>query len=144
MSLIERGRIIHVGQLQSGVSKAGKNWQKQQFVLETDGQYPKKVSFNLMNDRIAQAQIQMGQTVEIDADAESREYQGKWYTDINAWRVNNLGFVATSAPVQTQAVYQQQAPQGYQQPQYQQDAVAQTNAGNNNPFPQQDSSDLPF
>ena len=105
-----KGKIIHIGQIMSGVSKAGKSWKKQEFALETEGQYPKKVAFSVMNDRIDQSNIQMGQSVEIEVDAQSREYQGKWYTELTAWRINNFGFVQ---PTQQQPVYQQQAPQGY-------------------------------
>ena len=117
-----RGKIIVVGPTENGVSKSGKQWRKQLYVLETEGQYPKKVAFNVMNDNIEKFAIQMGQTVEAEIDIESREYQGKWYTNNGtAWRVNNLGFVSYQQPFgqgaypqpQQQPVYQQQAPQGY-------------------------------
>jgi hypothetical protein len=118
-----RGKVCTIGQLQSGVSKTkGTPWKKQEFVIETEGQYPKKVAFSMMNDKIDNANIQMGQTIEIEVDAQSREYNGRWYTELTAWRVNNLGF--TAAP-QQQAVYQQQAPQGYQQPTYPQQQAPQ-------------------
>ena len=130
---------MYVAPIQSGVSKAGKNWQKQLYVLETEGQFAKKIAFSLMGDRIAQFAIQMGETVEIDADADSREYNGKWYTEINAWRVNKIAY--TSAPAQSQPVYQQQPPQGYQQPTYTQPAPAQPATAN--PFPSNDDG-LPF
>lgn len=142
MSMKEKGRIVYIAPIQSGVSKAGKNWQKQLYALETDGQYPKKIAFSIMNDKIALAAIQMGHTVEIEADAESREYQGKWYTEIIAWRINNHGFVQPSTPAQSQPVYQQQPPQGFEEPRYAQSAPAQTQSAN--PFPQQPSDDLPF
>lgn len=125
-----KGKIIHVGQVMSGVSKAGKPWKKQEFALETDGQYPKKVAFSILNDKVDQSNIQMGQIVEIEVDASSREYQGKWFTELNAWRINNLGM---AQPVQQQPVYQQTAPAGYQQPQYP-----------SNPAPQNNGSNLPF
>lgn len=120
------GQVIFVGPLSEGVSKKGNPWKKQEYVIQTDEQYPKKVAFSILNDKIAQAQIQMGHTVEIKVNAQSREYQGKWYTELTAWRINNKGVV--SAPHQGQPVYQQEAPQGYQQPQYQSNPPQ----GNNN------------
>lgn len=126
-----RGKIICIGQNESGVSRSGKNWQKQTYVLETEGQYPKKVAFAIMNDKITQANIQMGQTVEVEIDAESREYQGKWYTNLTAWRINNLGFV--QQPQNQQPVYQQAAPQGYS-----------ATTPQANPLPQNNNSDLVF
>lgn len=107
-----RGKITHVLSPQSGVSKAGKQWMKQEFVLETEGQYPKKVAFTIFGEeKIRKAQLQQGHTVEIEVDAESREYNGKWYTDLNAWRVNNLSVGGTYQNPQN--VYQQTPPTGY-------------------------------
>lgn len=102
-----RGKIIRIGTPFSGVSSAGKEWKRQEFVLETAGQYPKKVAFSLMNDRIDKAQIQLGHEVEIEVDADSREYNGKWYTTLTAWRINNHSVIAP------QNTYQQTAPNGY-------------------------------
>lgn len=108
-----QGRVIYVGQIQTGVSKnSGKTWRKQEYAIETQGQYPKKVAFSVMNDKIEQFNIQMGLTIDIDVDAQSREYNGKWYTELTAWRVNNLGM--TNQPQNNNPVAQQQAPQGYQ------------------------------
>lgn len=107
-----RGKVIFVGQMTDGTRKKdGQPWKKQEYVIETDGQYPKKVAFSLMNDKIDKAAIQMGQTLEVDVDAQSREYNGKWYTELTAWRVSNLGIV--QQPQNMNSVYQQQAPQGY-------------------------------
>ena len=83
-----KGKIIHVLPLQEGVSKAGNPWKKQEYVLETHDQYPKKVCFQLFGaDRIAQAAIQPGEELTVFFDIESREYQGRWFTNINAWKV---------------------------------------------------------
>ena len=72
------GKIIAVLPEQGGVSKNGNEWKKQEYVLETHDQYPKKVCFQLFGaDRIAQAAIQPGE----------EQYMGKWYTNINAWKV---------------------------------------------------------
>lgn len=109
-----RGRIIHCLGENSGTSKAGKAWRKAEYVLETEGQYPKKVKFSIMNERIDQANLQVGCTAEIEIDAESREWQGKWYTDLTAWKINNMGFYQQAPQPQQQPVYQQQTPPGYE------------------------------
>ena len=90
------GKIIAVLPLQGGVSKAGNEWKKQEYVLETHDQYPKKVCFQLFGaDRIAQAAIQPGEELTVSFDIDSREYQGRWYTSINAWKVERT--TATAA-----------------------------------------------
>ena len=82
------GRIIAVLPVQGGISKNGNEWKKQEYVLETHDQYPKKVCFQIFGaDRIDQA------------DIDSREYQGRWFTNINAWKVERpMAAAPQSAP----------------------------------------------
>ena len=83
------GRIIAVLPEQGGVSKTGNEWKKQEYVLETQDQYPKKVCFQIFGaDKISQAAIQMGELLTVSFDIDSREYQGRWFTNINAWKVD--------------------------------------------------------
>ncbi len=76
--------------LSSGQSANG-GWRKQEYVLETAGQYPKKVCFMAWGDKIDQFNIKQGETVEVSVDLESREYNGRWYTDVKAWKVSKDG-----------------------------------------------------
>lgn len=82
------GAIIKVGEIQEGVSKAGNNWVKQEYVLQTMGEYPKTIAFNLMGKRVPEYPMQLGEVVTISFDINSREYNGRWYTDITAWAVS--------------------------------------------------------
>lgn len=70
----------------SGESKNGP-WRKQEFVLETGGQYPKQVCLIMWGDNIDQFGIREGETLTAHIDIASREYNGRWYTDVKAWRV---------------------------------------------------------
>ncbi|MCD8044821.1 MAG: DUF3127 domain-containing protein [Tannerellaceae bacterium] len=82
------GKIIAVLPAQGGTSKTGNEWKKQEYVIETHDQYPKKVCFQIFGaDKIEQANIQAGEELKVFFDIESREYQGRWFTNINAWRV---------------------------------------------------------
>lgn len=105
-----QGRIIQVLPLQSGVAKAsGKEWKKQDYVIETSEQYPKKVCFCLWGDAIDRTNLLAGEDVTVQIDIESREFNGRWYTEVKAWRVDR-GLVSPSQQPQQQA-YQQPAPQ---------------------------------
>lgn len=107
------GKIIAVLPEQSGTSKAGNEWKKQEYVLETHDQYPKKVCFQLFGaDRIAQANIQPGEEVTVSFDIESREWQGRWFTNINAWKVDRPAAQAAAAPagMMPESFAQQAAP----------------------------------
>jgi hypothetical protein len=80
------GKVIKVLPLQSGQGKNG-TWKKQEYVIETEGQYPKKICFSLWGERIDNANIKEGEQITISFDVESREYEGKWYTQVTAWKV---------------------------------------------------------
>lgn len=80
------GRIILDLPLQQGTSKAGNAWMKKEWVLETPGQYPKKVKFHVFGqDRINANPFEVGRDYTIQYDIESREFNGRWYTDISVY-----------------------------------------------------------
>ena len=80
------GKITHVLEEKSGTSARGP-WRKQEYVIETLGEYPKQVCFMVWGDKIDQFEIAEGQELTVHFDLESREYNGRWYTDVKAWRV---------------------------------------------------------
>ena len=80
------GKIIALLPGQSGQGKNG-TWKKQEYILETTGQYPKKVCFSIWGDKIDQFAVKQGESVEISFDVESREYNQRWYTELRAFRV---------------------------------------------------------
>ena len=79
-----KGKIISVLEEKSGEGKNG-TWKSQDAVLETTGQYPKKVSFNMYGDKITPLKI--GQEVTVSFDIESKEFNGRWFTNLKAWKV---------------------------------------------------------
>lgn len=83
-----KGTVIQVLAIQTGTGKNGE-WKKQEFIIETDGQYPKKICISLWGDKVGT--IQSGQIVDVQIDAESREYNGRWYTELKAWKFDIVG-----------------------------------------------------
>jgi hypothetical protein len=84
------GKITHVLPEKSGTSARGQ-WRKQDYVIEVPGEYPKQVCFMVWGDKIDQYGIKEGQELTVHFDLESREYNGRWYTDVKAWRVEPAG-----------------------------------------------------
>lgn len=76
---------------QSGVSKAGNQWKKREYVLETLENYPKKVHFDLFGDRADQYPLSVGDEIVLSFDINSREFNGRWYTSISGWKVEKAG-----------------------------------------------------
>ena len=81
-----KGKVIQVIPEKSGTSARGA-WRKQEYIIELPGDYPKQVCFMVWGDKIDQFQIEEGQELTAHVDLESREYNGRWYTDVKAWRV---------------------------------------------------------
>lgn len=95
------GKLIQKLPLQTGVGKTGTSWQKQEFVIETIETYPKKICANLWGDKVDVLQsINIGDQVIMSFSVESREYNGKWYTDVKAWKVETAVQAPQSAPQQ--------------------------------------------
>lgn len=142
------GRIIIDLGFQSGTSKAGNPWKKREMVLETlNTQYPRKVKFHLFGDRADTIQLEVGRSYRLSVDVESREFNGRWYTDLNCYAAAESGSDTMPNYPQggfgqpAQPAYQQPAPQNFQQP------AQQPMAGAPSPFPPADtneSDDLPF
>ncbi len=85
------GKITQIMPEVGGNSKNGNAWRKQEYILETGGNYPKKVCLSIWGDKIDQFAIQMGEQVTLGVDLESREYNGRWYTDVKAYKVDRTG-----------------------------------------------------
>lgn len=124
-----QGTIVQVLPLQSGVGKSsGKEWKKQEYVIETNEQYPKKICFSMWGDNVDKhwKLMEIGAQITAHIDIESREYNGRWYTEARAWRVDSQGVA-------------HQAQQGYYPSQQQQ-------GGYQAPAPQEPAGDiyLPF
>jgi hypothetical protein len=84
------GKIIELLSEKSGESANGP-WRKKEYVLETESQYPKKICFMAWGDKIDEFAIKDGESLVVTVDLESREYNGRWYTDVKAWKVARAG-----------------------------------------------------
>lgn len=115
------GKIIQVLEPVGGESKkTGKPWKKQEYVLETYSNYPRQICFQIFGeDRINAANIQLGEDVTVQIEINSREYNGRWFTNIDARNVMK-GIVQPGMPAgyAQPAGYGAMPPQGgYQMPQ---------------------------
>lgn len=125
------GKIIKKLPAVSGTSKSGNPWSKQEYVLETQEAYPKKIFFSFFGDRANQYPLEEGQTVNLSFDIDSHEYNGRWFTNINGWKAEVLpeGAAAPQAPMPQAAPAGPAATAPFDQPA---------------PAPANSSDDLPF
>ncbi len=130
------GKIILDLPEEGGTSKAGNIWRKKSWVLETFSQYPRKVKFDTFGDRVDTLRFEVGKSYKVSVDAESREFNGRWYTDLRAFASQEIG---APDPMDGQQPFAQQpaAPFGGTQPAT--SAPIDPFAGGAN-----DTDDLPF
>lgn len=107
------GKIIKVLDTQRFVSQRnGNEYVKNTFVIETQGNYPKRVAFSVMGeDKFTQMGVVVGGMYNVSFDVESREWQGKWFTECQAWRVQRIDNDAQEAQQSVQQPTTVQQPQ---------------------------------
>jgi hypothetical protein len=85
------GKVVSKMPQQTGQGKNGA-WVKQDFIIETTEQYPKKVCISLWGDKVKELEsIQIGESIKVSINVESREFNGKWYTDVKGWKMDKAG-----------------------------------------------------
>ena len=97
MALEIEGKIVQKLQVQQGQSARGP-WCRQDFIVEyQEGNYPSQVCFDVWGDEKVREleKFQVGDNVKISFNLSSREYNGRWYNDIRAWKIEP----ATGAPI---------------------------------------------
>ena len=120
-----KGKVIQNLGIQSGTSKAGKAWSKASILIETEGQYPKKVVLDNLKNADEFGKLTVGSTGTFHIEIESREYNGRWYSSVNCWKW------ATDGPVQSPVETTPEFP------------LPPLPGGHDTPFPDQ-ADDLPF
>jgi len=80
------GKIVQILPEVTGEGRNG-TWKKQDFIIETEDQYPKKVCISVWGDKIDLKSFAENEVVTASINIESREYNSRWYTDVKAWRL---------------------------------------------------------
>ena len=131
------GKVVRLGNLVEGTSARGP-WRKQELIIETEEQYPRTVCLICWTNQIDEIQkFAPGQTIKAQIEISSREFNGKWYTDVRVWRFDPVGATASPAATPTQPVQQ---PMTHQTP----PAAASAPAEYFAPAGEDSVDDLPF
>lgn len=91
-----QGTVILKLKRQTGTSKAGNAWQKDEYVLEQPGQFPRKVKVTVFGKNCDTISMEVGKEYILSVDVESREYNERWYTDVNVYACRPVGAAETS------------------------------------------------
>ena len=132
MSFAVTGTVKEVLPTRQGVSTSGKEWATQEFILTTDdSNYPCDICLRIFgNDKITECAVKAGESLQVFFDIRSRDYNGRWFTDINVWKIDRMlkpKEVAPGVPKDSQS----QGNAGFQQ----HAQPVQQQQGNNNDLP---------
>jgi hypothetical protein len=107
-----KGKVVKVLPQEKGQSKAGKEWFKSGFVIETFDQYPKTIALTVMSEKLMPVvkSLTIGQEVTAHINIESREYQDKYFTNVTAWKIDKATALVAETPVTTPMVIDQDLP----------------------------------
>ena len=130
------GKVVRLGALTEGTSARGP-WRKQDLIIETEEQYPRTVCLTCWTNQIDEIQkFAPGQSIKAQIEISSREFNGKWYTDVRVWRFDPVG---AAAPVQAAPAQSMQQPMMHQTP-----PAAAAPANDYYPPTEESVDDLPF
>jgi len=87
------GKLVKKLDKETGVSKSGKAWEKQSILVEQSGtDYNKEVVISFFGDKIKSIRdIEVGSDVSVSINLSSREYNGKYYHNIDGWFIAKVG-----------------------------------------------------
>ena len=87
------GKLVKKLDRETGVSNAGKSWEKQSVIVEQSGtDYNKEVVISFFGDKIKSLRdVEVGSDVSVSINLSSREYNGKYYHNIDGWFIAKLG-----------------------------------------------------
>ena len=87
------GKLVKKLERETGVSKTGKAWEKQSILVEQSGtDYNKEVVISFFGDKIKSIRdIEEGSDVNVSVNVSSREYNGKYYHNIDGWFIAKEG-----------------------------------------------------
>lgn len=92
MSLEVIGKVFQLGQRQTGEGKTGNQWVKQELIIETEDQYPRKICLMCWAEKADEARaFAIGEKIKASINIESREFNGRWYTDVKPWKFEKMG-----------------------------------------------------
>jgi len=93
-----QGKLVKVLPSVTGEGKNGA-WIKQDFILETQEQYPKKICISAWGEKVeALKRLQLGDLLKVGINAESREYNERWYTELRGWKIDVISAISGATP----------------------------------------------
>lgn len=85
-----KGKLTKKLPIEKGISKANKEWLKQTVIIDNNDQYNPNVAISFFgDDKVKMLEnFKEGVDVSIGVNISSKEFNGKWYNQIDGWRIS--------------------------------------------------------
>ena len=85
------GSLIKKNELENIENKDGKKWKKQTFLIQTSAEYNNQICFQLFGEEKIKLlePYKIGDQIEVFFNISSREYNNRYYHNIDAWKINH-------------------------------------------------------
>ncbi len=92
------GKLIQMLPPTSGTSARGP-WQRQDVIFEMTQEFSRKICVTFFNKPDEVSRLRVGESYQVSVNVESREFNGRWYTDVRAWRIQPKQQEVAAAPM---------------------------------------------
>ncbi len=84
------GKLVKKLELETGTSKAGKEWKKQSIVIDTGDEFNNLIAVSAFGEKLKQMnKLEIGMEVSVLCNDYSREYNGRYYHNIDGYFFTN-------------------------------------------------------
>jgi len=85
-----KGKLVKILELETGTSKAGKEWKKQSILIDTGGDFNNEICVSAFGDKLEQMlKLEVGMEVSVLCNVYSREYNGRYFHNIDGYFFTN-------------------------------------------------------
>jgi len=109
------GKLLQVLPVQNISSQKGA-MKKMEFIIEIPSKFPRKICFALWNDKIDLFSANAGDNIKVFFDIDSREYNGRWFTEAKAWKVESLSLSGNKGVAVNNESFKEDIPSTFSSP----------------------------
>jgi len=92
-----KGNVYQISEVQKGTSKAGKEWTRQNIVIDTGDEYNPHLSISFLGEKCSLLDnLKINDEVKVHINLSSKEWSGKWFTNVNGWKIDLVGVVESN------------------------------------------------
>ena len=92
-----KGNVYQISEVQKGTSKAGKEWKRQNLVIDTGDEYNPHLSISFLGEKCSLLNnLKINDEVNVHINLSSKEWSGKWFTNVNGWKIDLVGVVESN------------------------------------------------